>query len=122
MTEDLLIKLIAAVCYSYNSDGTCPNVTISKLKNGNHYASVVRYIGGRKKVMCKSENKDLLTCLSELSKKFLATNPPPTVDPLQKLHNFMTIEMSDNLDMPEEDDEEVDYDGFTSRGDYGDYS
>lgn len=134
MTEDLLTKLIAAVCYSYNSDGTCPNVTISKLKNGNYYASVVRYIGGRKKVMCKSENKQLQTCLSELSKKFLATNPPPVVDPLQSLHHFMTSELGDNPDICDDEEDysdDIQYDGTTSMktklhktygfGNYGDY-
>jgi hypothetical protein len=102
MIDSLLKKLVAAICYVHKADGTCPNVTISKLKNGNYYTSIVRYVGNHKKVECKKEHRDLSVCLSDLSSDFLKSHKVDQ-NPLTELHNFM-IDECDGYDKKHDED------------------
>lgn len=92
-TLDLIDKLTDAVSFKFKEDATSPNVTISKLKNGHYYCSVVRYTksgGAQKKVVvCKAETADLSESVKSVVASFLKvaqTQPDPIRD-LDKLAN-----------------------------------
>jgi len=81
---NVLDKLTNAVSFQFKQDGTKPNVTISKLKNG-YYGSVVRYSGKDKKVVCKAESPTLAELIPNLAKAFLIVAAQSPRDPLQEL-------------------------------------
>lgn len=91
MTTDvvqLIDKLTTAVSFKFKDDGTSPNVTISKLRNGHYYCSVVRYAksGGTQKkvVVCKAETSNLEDSVKNVVAAFLKIAAPQP-DPLQEL-------------------------------------
>lgn len=91
MTTDvvqLIDKLTTAVSFKFKDDGTSPNVTISKLRNGHYYCSVVRYAksgGSQKKVVvCKAETSNLEDSVKNVVAAFLKIAAPQP-DPLQEL-------------------------------------
>ena len=91
MTADvmqLIDKLTSAVSFKFKDDGTSPNVTISKLRNGHYYCSVVRYAksGGvqKKVVVCKAETPKLEDSVKNVVTAFLKIAQPQP-DPLQEL-------------------------------------
>lgn len=91
MTTDvmqLIDKLTSAVSFKFKEDGTSPNVTISKLRNGNYYCSVVRYAksgGAQKKVVvCKAETPSLEDSVKNVVSAFLKVAQPQP-DPLVEL-------------------------------------
>jgi len=91
MTSDvtqLIDKLTAAVSYKFKEDATSPNLTISRLRNGHYYCSVVRYAksgGSQKKVVvCKSETPNLEDSVKNVVNAFLKIAQPQP-DPLQEL-------------------------------------
>lgn len=87
-TLELINKLTSAVSYKYKDDATSPNLTISKLRNGHYYCSVVRYAksGGsqKKQVVCKSETPLLEDAVKNVVNAFLKVAQPQP-DPLQEL-------------------------------------
>lgn len=87
-TLELINKLTNAVSYKYKEDATSPNLTISKLRNGHYYCSVVRYAksgGSQKKVVvCKSETPNLEDSVKNVVNAFLKIAQPQP-DPLQEL-------------------------------------
>lgn len=91
MTSDvmqLIDKLTSAVSFKFKEDGTSPNVTISKLRNGHYYCSVVRYAksGGTQKkvVVCKAETPSLEDSVKNVVAAFLKVAQPQP-DPLVEL-------------------------------------
>jgi hypothetical protein len=91
MTSDvtqLIDKLTNAVSFKYKEDATSPNLTISRLRNGHYYCSVVRYAksGGTQKkvVVCKSETANLEDSVKNVVNAFLKIAQPQP-DPLQEL-------------------------------------
>ncbi len=91
---NVLEKLNNAVSFQFKKDGTCPNVTISKLRNGNFYGSVVRYPSKDKKVVCKAVSPTLEELIPNLAKAFL-NGAKSTPDPLQELSSAL-VAPSDN--------------------------
>lgn len=95
MTTDvsqLLDKLTNAVSFKFKDDGTSPNVTISKLRQG-YYCSVVRYAKQgatqKKVVVCKAQAASLEDAVKGVVGAFLkvaAPNPDP-IQLLDKLAN-----------------------------------
>lgn len=92
MTADvtqLIDKLTTAVSFKFKEDGTSPNVTISKLRNGHHYCSVVRYAKQgatqKKVVVCKAEASTLEDAVKGVVGAFLKIAQPQP-DPLQELN------------------------------------
>lgn len=68
---DLLDKLVKAVCFIFDSDPTRPGVTISSLRNGQYYCSVVRYLKPGKVVVCSASSVSLHEALNHVSFKLL---------------------------------------------------
>lgn len=87
-TLELIDKLADAVSFKFKEDATSPNVTISRLKNGHYYCSVVRFAknGGvqKKVVVCKAETTKLEDSVKSVVASFLKIAAPQP-DPLQKL-------------------------------------
>lgn len=85
---DLIDKLTTAVSFKFKEDGTSPNVTISKLRNGHYYCSVVRFSksGGTQKkvVVCKAETAKLEDSVKSVVAAFLKI-AQPELNPLQEL-------------------------------------
>lgn len=72
--ESLLTQLSAAVSFFYKEDAICPGIVISTLRNGQIYASVVRYNSAwvsHKKVVCHVSKSSLPEALDSLSKLFI---------------------------------------------------
>lgn len=91
MTSDviqLIDKLTNAVSFKFKEDATSPNLTISKLRNGQYYCSVVRYAKNgavqKKVVVCKSTTPNLEDSVKNVVNAFLKI-AQPTPDPLQEL-------------------------------------
>jgi hypothetical protein len=88
----LLSDLSKAVSYAFRTDATCPGVLVSTLKDGNIYASIVRYGNGDgfkngKKVVCKCNSVDVETAISDLSDLFLLHLGEPDLNPIDSLRN-----------------------------------
>ena len=87
-TLELIDKLADAVSFKFKEDATSPNVTISKLKNGHYYCSVVRFAknGGvqKKVVVCKAETAKLEDSVKSVVSSFLKITQSP-LNPLQEL-------------------------------------
>jgi hypothetical protein len=91
MLNELLKDLSKAVSYAFRKDGTCPGVLVSTLKDGNIYASIVRYgsgddFKGGKKVVCKCVASDVETAISGLATSFLE-NIGKEENPIDVLRN-----------------------------------
>lgn len=80
---DLLDKLVKAVCYKFGSDPTRPGVTISSLRNGQYYCSIVRHLKPNKVVVCSASKASLPEALQEVS--FLFLEDYKEKDPMQEL-------------------------------------
>lgn len=80
---DLLGKLTKAVCFTFNKDATRPGVTISHLRNGSYYCSIVRHLKTGKLVVLKSSKPSLQEVLTDVSSMFLETYK--VRDPMQDL-------------------------------------
>ena len=73
-TSNLLTQLSKAVSYAYKKDATSPGVVFSHLRDGQVYASVVRYgseFTKGKQVVCNVYATDADTALIKLSETFL---------------------------------------------------
>lgn len=87
-TQNLIDKLTNAISFKFKDDGTRPNLTISRLRNG-YYCSVVRFPKGApanksKVVICKAEADSLDAALKGVTMAFLVfADPQP--DPIQEL-------------------------------------
>lgn len=77
-TQQLIDKLTKAITYQYKADATAPGLTVSSLKNGEYYCSIVRWTGtgktAKKSVVCKARNSSLDNTLKELAQQFLSLN------------------------------------------------
>lgn len=75
-TEQLMDKLTKAITFQYKTDATAPGVTVSSLKNGEYYCSIVRWTGvgktAKKTVVCKARNSSLDGTLKELAQQFMS--------------------------------------------------
>jgi hypothetical protein len=87
-TEQLMDKLTKAITFQYKTDATAPGVTVSSLKTGEYYCSVVRWAGvaknAKKTVVCKARGTSLDSTLKDLAQQFLNLNQAPR-DPVQEL-------------------------------------
>lgn len=80
---DLLDKLVKAACYRFDSDPTRPGVTISSLRSGQYYCSVVRYLKRDKVVAYKATRSSLVEALQEVS--LLLLEDYKVKNPMQEL-------------------------------------
>lgn len=91
---DLVVKLANAVSFKYKEDKTCPGVTVSRLKNGDYYCSIVRYDGpfAKEKVLvAKSRAEDLQSALVSVSQTFLnKCEEDKKKDPLEELSDVFS--------------------------------
>ena len=72
--HERFLLLVSAVAAEYADDPSQASVTVSKLKTGEHYISVVRYTqkyGDGKKVVVSSRNKDFGAAVREVSATWL---------------------------------------------------
>jgi hypothetical protein len=94
--SELLIKLSAAVSYTYPNDKSFPSVLVSTLKDGRIYTSIVRYgdfpsvdfSGVRGKlVVCNASGSTLGESLMRLTNNFLfhVERNKPKLNPLEEL-------------------------------------
>ena len=90
-TLELIDKLTNAVSFKFKDDATSPNLTISKLRNGQYYCSVVRYAKTgavqKKVVVCKSTTPNLEDSVKNVVNAFLKI-AQPAPDPLQELNKL----------------------------------
>jgi hypothetical protein len=89
-TSELLDKLTKAVSFKYKGDKTAPGITISSLKNGQYYCSIVRYSGAfakGKEVVCSAKGSDLFIAIRDAAQSFLS-KATITRDPLQELNSI----------------------------------
>jgi hypothetical protein len=92
-TDNLIAKITKAISYKYKDDGMLPGITIAWLAHSNeHYASIVRWVGGEKEVICSAKNANLPICLATLAGELLAeiAQPKTPVDELSELIEEMT--------------------------------
>lgn len=79
-TEKLIDKLTKAITFQYKTDATAPGLTVSSLKNGEYYCSIVRWTGtgktAKKTVVCKARSSSLDGSLKDLAQRFLSVNQP----------------------------------------------
>lgn len=80
-TKVLIEKLTKALSFKYPNDRSMPGVTIAFLRNGNFYASLVRYQPD-KKVIHKGEDKDLNRLLTRLGKELVGNKERNPMDEL----------------------------------------
>jgi len=88
VSESLLLQLSKAASFAYKADGTCPGVVVSSLKDGQVYASVVRYSAKfpkGKQVVCNVYAGDLDSALVKLSELFLTKVDVPPTNPIETL-------------------------------------
>lgn len=75
-TEQLIDKLTKAITFTYKADPTAPGLTVSSLKNGEFYCSVVRWTGtgktAKKNVVCKARSNSLDGTLKSLAQQFVS--------------------------------------------------
>lgn len=87
-TEQLINKITKAITFQYKTDATAPGLTVSNLKTGEYYCSIVRWTGSgksaKKTVVCKARSTSLDESLKELAKQFLSLNKVPR-NPVQEL-------------------------------------
>lgn len=91
--QEVIDKLTNAISYKFKDDGTSPGLTISRLKQGNYYCSVVRYPSGgaaskkNKVVVCKAEASTLEDAVKSVAVAFLvhADYKPNPIEALAEL-------------------------------------
>lgn len=86
-TDIILNKLIKAVSFKFKEDLTAPGVTVSFLKNGEYYCSVVRYheaFAKGKEVVCSGHGLSLHDAVLNAAQSFLKI-VVPTPDPITDL-------------------------------------
>jgi hypothetical protein len=91
-TQTLLETLTKAIVFKYSSDMTAPGVTVSSLKNGKFYASVVRYNGAiatGKQVVCKATADTLTGALRAVATEFLGTVKQAPKNPVDELSDLV---------------------------------
>jgi len=90
-TNNLLSQLSQAVSFSFPDDPTRPGIVISSLKDGQVYASVVRY-GAKfvkgKQVVCSVYADSLDSAVTKLGESFLIKVQAPT-NPIDVLRNSL---------------------------------
>jgi hypothetical protein len=94
--QTVIDKLTNAISYKFKDDGTSPGLTISRLKRGQYYCSVVRYPTGgaaskkNKVVVCKAEAGTLDAAVKAVAEAFLihADHKPNPIEELAKLTNL----------------------------------
>lgn len=94
-SEILLDRLTKAVCFKYSDDPTRPGVTISFLRDGQYYCSVVRYVKNAttkiftKKVVCNSTGPTLDVALKTTADKFLSAKTDGPKSPVDELSDLL---------------------------------
>lgn len=91
-TQTLLETLTKAIVFKYSTDLTAPGVTVSSLKNGKYYASVVRYTGAiaaGKQVVCKATSDTLNGALKAVATQFLGTVKQAPKNPVDELSDLV---------------------------------
>ena len=88
--NELLTTLTNAVTYTFRKDGMCPGITISTLKDGSIYCSIVRHGSGDgfkngKQVVCKCTASDVETAVRALANLFLDKDPATKPNPIDEL-------------------------------------
>lgn len=90
--QEVIDKLTNAISYKFKDDGTSPGLTISRLKQGQYYCSVVRYPSGaaskkNKVVVCKAEASTLEDAVKGVAVAFLvhADYKPNPIEALAEL-------------------------------------
>ena len=91
--QNVIDKLTNAISYKFKDDGTSPGLTISRLKQGNYYCSVVGYPTGgaaskkNKIVVCKAEAGTLDAAVKAVAQAFLvhADHKPNPIEELAEL-------------------------------------
>lgn len=90
--KEVIDKLTNAISYKFKDDGTSPGLTISRLKQGQYYCSVVRYPAGaaskkNKIVVCKAEAGTLDAAVKAVAQAFLihADYKPNPIETLAEL-------------------------------------
>lgn len=91
--QTVIDKLTNAISFKFKEDGTSPGLTISRLKQGNYYCSVVRYPSGgaaskkNKVVVCKAEAGTLDAAVTAVAQAFLvhADHKPNPIEELAEL-------------------------------------
>lgn len=74
MKIDTLGKLVRAVCAAFSEDQTRPSVTLSYLRTGQFYGSIVRYqerYASDKKVVFKATDETIDAVLKSLAQQLL---------------------------------------------------
>lgn len=95
-SDNLLDKLTKAVCFSFSEDATRPGVTVSFLRDGQYYCSVVRHVKDKvtkvtaKKVVCNSTSSTLEGALKATADKFLSTKAGPK-NPVEELSDLLKV-------------------------------
>lgn len=96
-TNKLVEQITKAISYKYLEDGMRPGLLISVLRNGDYYASVLRfssdYDNGRK-VFFKAQASSLEKTLLALAKK-IVSDDKPTKDPIDELKETLADSDSD---------------------------
>jgi hypothetical protein len=94
---DTLLDLItAAVEFKFSADPSAPGVLVSKLRNGNYYVSVLRFLspfGKDKEVVFKSENKKLIAALDDIALQIVAKEQLYR-NPIDELRAYVLPELS----------------------------
>jgi len=90
--QEVIDKLTNAISYKFKDDGTSPGLTISRLKQGQYYCSVIRYPSGgsslkHKVVVCKAEAGTLDAAVKAVAQAFLihADHKPNPIEELAEL-------------------------------------
>jgi hypothetical protein len=89
--ENTLDLLLDAVATMYSGDSTRPGVLMSKLRNGECYASILRFPEGSKgqrSVIARARGANQEVALKNLAKSWL--NSPKEQNPIEKLRNHVT--------------------------------
>lgn len=85
--ESLLGLITEAIQFKFSSDPSSPGVLVSKLRNGEVYVSVVRFMaafGKDKEVAYKAKETTLLAALENVAKQIVSDNTTKR-NPLEEL-------------------------------------
>lgn len=86
-TKELIDKITKALSFKFPNDRMMPGITISHLKNGNFYVSLLRH-NPNKKVIHKYQDPDLDVALSTVG-RFLLESEVRDLNPLDELSNVL---------------------------------
>jgi len=98
--EGLIALITDAIQYKFKGDKTAPGLTIAKLRNGEMYASVVRFsapFGKDKMVEYKAAGTSLLSVLYDVAQQIVKAEV--SVNPVDELSRYMS---SKNIFNPSE--------------------